>query len=310
MRLNYIKTKESDLEALISLWNDGEVMKFVGFPRGLGYDMEKAIQWLEVLNKKENTAHYSIYDNQTFQGELFYSYTEGQKAIIDIKLLEKARGKNIGFQGFCFVLDQLFKNTKAEVVTVDPHKENFKAIRLYEKCGFQYIGNSLYEREVHKVFDLKRANWQNRRVKAIHFVDVDKDNYRMIFNLKVSPSQKDFIATNIFSLAQASFEPEFVPKAIYSDDNPVGFIMWCKKDDDDGFVWIYRLMIDERYQGLGYGKEAMIQALVYLKTISKKRRIRISFEPENSAARSLYASLGFETTGLIEGGEEIYELKF
>jgi len=54
----------------------------------------------------------------------------------------------------------------------------------------------------------------------------------------------------------------------------------------------------------------MIQALVYLKTISKKRRIRISFEPENSAARSLYASLGFETTGLIEGGEEIYELKF
>lgn len=310
MRLRFLKTQERDLESLVQLWNDGDVMKFVGFPQGLDYNMEKATRWLENINQKENTMHYSIYDKETFLGELFYSYKDGEKAIVDIKLMPGARGKNVGFQGFCFLLDQLFKNTLAEIVTVDPHKDNLKAIRLYEKCGFQYIDILLYEKQVHKVFDLKREQWQNRRIQAIHFVDINRDNYRNVFNLKVSSNQEGYIASNVFSLAQYAFEPEFVPKAIYSEDTPVGFIMWCNKDEDDGLVWIYRLMIDQRYQGLGYGKEAMKQALVHLKSISKEKKIRISFEPENTVARTLYSSMGFVTTGIIDGGEEIYELNF
>jgi hypothetical protein len=35
------KTSEGDFPNLITLWNDGRVMKWVGFPNGLGYDLKK-----------------------------------------------------------------------------------------------------------------------------------------------------------------------------------------------------------------------------------------------------------------------------
>lgn len=310
MRLRYVKTEENDLENLVKLWNDGEVMKYVGFPNGLDYNLEKSKIWLDSVNKKEFTMHYCIYDGRVFLGELFYSHKTGEKAIIDIKLFPSARGKNIGFRAICFLLDQLFRSTPAVIATVDPHQENTKAIRLYEKCGFRYQGIRMFEGQSHKVFDLDKASWQKKRLSHIHFEDVNHDNYRSIFDLTVSKEQEHFIAENIFSLAQAAYEKEFRPKAIYCEDNPVGFLMWTEKDKDDGLVWIYRIMIGEHYQGLGYGKKAMEIIIPYLKSISTDRKIRISFEPDNTVAKALYEKMGFVTTGVIEGGEIIYELIF
>jgi len=35
------ETREKHLPDLMKMWNDGEVMKYVGFPDGLGMDMAK-----------------------------------------------------------------------------------------------------------------------------------------------------------------------------------------------------------------------------------------------------------------------------
>ena len=40
------ETGESDLENVLALWNDGDVMKYVGFPNGLGETMEGMLRWL------------------------------------------------------------------------------------------------------------------------------------------------------------------------------------------------------------------------------------------------------------------------
>ena len=143
----------------------------------------------------------------------------------------------------------------------------------------------------------------------LHLVEIDRYNYLSVLDLSVSPEQKDFVATNQYSLAQAYAQPECVPFALYAENRPVGFAMYSL-DEDDHQYWIYRLMIDQRYQGVGYGREAMELLINRIRGLSDEEHacIFISFEPENSTAKALYESLGFVPDGRVLYGEVVYVL--
>lgn len=55
-------------------------------------------------------------------------------------------------------------------------------------------------------------------------------------------------------------------------------------------------MIDKRYQGNGYGREALKLAVDFIRTApsGKSEYCWLSYEPENETARKLYLSFGFE----------------
>ena len=143
----------------------------------------------------------------------------------------------------------------------------------------------------------------------LHLVEIDRYNYLSVMDLSVSPEQKDFVASNQYSLAQAYAQPECVPFALYAENRPVGFAMYSLDEDDHQF-WIYRLMIDQRYQGVGYGREAMELLIDRIRGLSDEdhNRIYISFEPENTVAKTLYESLGFKPDGRVLYGEIVYYL--
>lgn len=143
----------------------------------------------------------------------------------------------------------------------------------------------------------------------LHLVDIDRYNYLSVLDLAVSAEQKSFVASNQYSLAQAYAQPECVPLALYAENKPVGFAMYCL-DEEDHQYWIYRLMIDQRYQGVGYGREAMHLLIDRIRGLSDEEhdRIYISFEPENEIAKSLYEGLGFVPDGRVIYGEIVYVL--
>jgi diamine N-acetyltransferase len=144
----------------------------------------------------------------------------------------------------------------------------------------------------------------------LRLVEIDRYNYLSVLDLSVSAEQRDFVATNQYSLAQAFVQPECVPFALYAENKPVGFAMYSL-DEDDHQYWIYRLMIDQRYQGVGYGREAMHLLIEHIRGLSDEEhaRIYISFEPENIIAKSLYESLGFVPDGRMLYGEVVYFLE-
>ena len=143
----------------------------------------------------------------------------------------------------------------------------------------------------------------------LRLVEIDRYNYLSVLDLSVSAEQRDFVATNQYSLAQAYVQPECVPLALYAENKPVGFAMYSL-DADDHQYWIYRLMIDQRYQGVGYGREAMKLLIERIRELmdDEHKRIYISFEPENEIAKSLYESLGFVPDGRTLYGEVVYFL--
>ncbi len=137
--------------------------------------------------------------------------------------------------------------------------------------------------------------------------EITKDNWKQCISLKVAPNQQNFVASNLYSLAESRFEPDCMPLAIYHDETMVGFTLYGR-DSSDGSYWIARLMVDEQYQGRGYGRAAMQEVIGRLKATPDCTEIRISFEPENSVAEKLYRNLGFLPTGLIVDGEIVFYL--
>ena len=93
-------------------------------------------------------------------------------------------------------------------------------------------------------------------------------NWRALIKLKVREDQNYFVASNLYSIAEAQFGWEeeghwdFHPFGAYANGEPVGFIMYCFNLNHSRFqAFIMRLMVDERFQGKGYGCEIMKQVL-------------------------------------------------
>lgn len=133
---------------------------------------------------------------------------------------------------------------------------------------------------------------------------VTKDNWLALIKLQVREDQRQFVASNVFSIAQAQFGDDFEghwdlhPFGIFDGDEPVGFLMYgLNLEHPKQQAFIQRLMVDEKFQGKGYGRFGMQKILEIFRADVRIKEVGISYEPENEAARTLYASLGFSETG-------------
>ncbi|GAB2024910.1 hypothetical protein OfM1_09810 [Lactovum odontotermitis] len=130
------------------------------------------------------------------------------------------------------------------------------------------------------------------------------ENYRECLDLKVTEQQSTFVATNAVSLAEAGiFRYESLPFAVYAGNQMVGFVM-LSYDEKKFHYGLWRLMIDQRFQGRGFGKAALQLSIDYLIEEFQAGEIYLTVERENKAAKQLYASFDFEPTGKTEDGED------
>ena len=137
MNYRIIPTSEADLESLHALWNDGDVMRFVGFPEGLGMTLPKMHAWYQRLSSNRPLRdHFSIYDGDTFCGESYFDIDSYGYAALDIKLFAAARSKGLGQLGLRHAIREAFTRG-AHTVWVDPHPDNQKALALYRRLGFK-----------------------------------------------------------------------------------------------------------------------------------------------------------------------------
>lgn len=158
----------------------------------------------------------------------------------------------------------------------------------------------------------------------IHLERVNGDTIWDILKLTVADHQKNFVAGNDVSIIEAyiaiTSNGYAFPFGIFEDDTPVGFLMIGYDKDEywkdapaiaDGNYNLWRLMIDKAHQNKGYGRQAVELALRFIRTFpcGKADFCWLSYEPENTVAKSLYASFGFVETGDKDGEEQIAVLK-
>lgn len=142
----------------------------------------------------------------------------------------------------------------------------------------------------------------------VRLADLDHANWEEVVDLTVSREQRDFIAPNVYSIAESRFLPGFVTRAVLHEESAVGFAMYGP-DPDDGEIWLYRLMIDEAHQARGLGRAALREVVTHVGEMFSAPLLRLGVRADNVAARALYISAGFVPTGQVFGDEEILDLR-
>ncbi len=145
----------------------------------------------------------------------------------------------------------------------------------------------------------------------IKLVPIDDTNREAVLALSVREDQP-FVAPNDVSLRQAdeaNAENSGVarPFAIYADGTLVGFCMFAfdpSDEDEEDRYYLWRFMIDQRYQDKGYGQGALEAIMDYFRD-NGADRLYLSTEPENERGLHVYHKAGFRETGVIDDGEAV-----
>lgn len=134
--------------------------------------------------------------------------------------------------------------------------------------------------------------------------EISKENYEAICDLEVAEDQRRHLSSNMESLVDAMFHETMVPRAIYFEDTPVGFIMGNRASDTT--VGIFRFMVDFNFQQKGIGRSALELAITEIKQIEGIKKIQICYHPDNEIAKRLYSNIGFQEIGMDESGEDMW----
>lgn len=153
----------------------------------------------------------------------------------------------------------------------------------------------------------------------IEFRQITFSNWNECIKLKVTEEQENYVASNLYSLAEAyvaiNSGDSPILYAIYADGVMVGFLMYVYINGEpeatdyqlNDHYFMLRLLIDKNHQGKGYGKQAVSKMVEEIKALPLRTtdRIYTSIEPTNIAAEKAYSSVGFMLTGEVVDNEAV-----
>lgn len=142
--------------------------------------------------------------------------------------------------------------------------------------------------------------------------EITADSVLPVCRLDVREEQKGLVAPNAVSIAQAHFEPAAWFRAIYADEELVGFVMLydptrTATPEEAGVAYLWRLMIDARHQHRGHGARTLALVIEHVRRLSGVTVLRTSYVDRPGNASALYLAAGFVPTGAIDDGEIVLE---
>lgn len=151
---------------------------------------------------------------------------------------------------------------------------------------------------------------------AVTLREIDDANRETVLGLRVAPAQEQFVSSVAGSLAEAADYPHAKPwyRAVFDGDEAVGFVMlsWNVEPQPPEIIgpwFLWKLLIDERHQGRGYGRE-IVQTVADLVRAEGATELLTSYTPGPGGPAGFYQRLGFVPTGGVDpNGEIIMRLK-
>ncbi len=145
--------------------------------------------------------------------------------------------------------------------------------------------------------------------------EITSANRTAVEALAVTAVQADYVTGVAESLIEAAETPDARPwyRAAYLDDKPVGFVMISDgitvvNSDYLGPYFLWRLLIDQRYQGRGCGSAALGLVVEHVRARPNARVLITSVGQGPASPIDFYLRRGFGTTGEVHQGELVLEL--
>lgn len=139
----------------------------------------------------------------------------------------------------------------------------------------------------------------------IAFLNLNENIAQSLVHLTVKKTQTHLITSNPSWLIEAIYDDCSTSYAIYLADIPVGLISLIDprvvEEQDDDFqhdcLFVWRMMVDQHYQGRGIGKQAVEFAISYANLIGLKGVSLTTMDKVQGNALPFYQQLGFVPTG-------------
>jgi diamine N-acetyltransferase len=139
-------------------------------------------------------------------------------------------------------------------------------------------------------------------------------NRQAVGALRVSPSQERFVSSVADSLREAAEEPDgrALYWAVHAEDTPVGFVMISDEVGSPDYIphYLWKLLIDERYQRQGFGTATLDLIVEYFRGRPGVEVLSTSAGRGEGSPITFYERYGFEQTGeIVFDGEMLLRLK-
>ena len=216
------------------------------------------------------------------------------------KIKEIRTSNNLTLQEFA---DSLGYTSKSTITKIEKGNNDITFSQMIKLSQIYSIDlNELADNKIINV-DLLKYSLPN-----LEFRGINKDNFYDVCMLDVNDEDKEFVASNKMSLAEAylfkTMGAYVLPIAIYRNRVPIGFTMITKGNIGDNIKGEYinnycilRMMIEAKHQNKGLGKLALKQLIEIIKSISVNESfIWASTEEKNAKAIHVYEENGFKKT--------------
>jgi len=142
---------------------------------------------------------------------------------------------------------------------------------------------------------------------AVALRDITEANRAEIEALRVAPGQERFVSGVADSLLEAAAEPgaHAIPWGIYAGAVPVGFVMIADEVDSPEYIphYLWKLLIDERYQRQGFGAATLDLIVEYFRGRPGVEVLTTSAAEGEGSPITFYERFGFERTGEVHSDE-------
>ena len=146
---------------------------------------------------------------------------------------------------------------------------------------------------------------------AVSLREITDENRHAVLAVGVAPAQERFVGTVAGALLDAQENPEGKPwyRGIYADGQPVGFVMlsWNVTPEPPRIIgpwFLWKLLVDERHQGRGYGREA-VRLVADIVRGNGATELLTSCVPGDDGPEPFYRHIGFSPTGERDENGEI-----
>jgi diamine N-acetyltransferase len=138
---------------------------------------------------------------------------------------------------------------------------------------------------------------------------ISESNREAVEALRVSPAQEQFVSGVAESLLEAAEEPDgrALYWAVYGDETPVGFVMISDEVGSPEYIphYLWKLLIDERYQRRGFGTATLDLIVEYFRRGPGVEVLWTSASQGDGSPITFYERYGFEQTGEIVFDNEV-----
>ncbi len=164
--------------------------------------------------------------------------------------------------------------------------------------------------------------WSERppmTVVQLHDIATDADK-AAVLTLRRGPGQERYLGSMESHFEDAVTDARACPRmwSVHDGDQLVGFVMisdgipaerLAADDDIVGPYFLWRLLIDERFQGRGYGAATIDAVVAYLRTRPDAEVLLTSCKAGPGSPQPFYLHYGFVLTGEVKWGEDLLRLE-